>query len=127
MKHILLLYADTDAGAKIPPAEMAPWMEKMHAFQQALDKAGAYVSHGGLAPYWDATTVNLADGRMQVHDGPYAETREQLGGFYVIDVPDMATAQHWAAQCPGASAIGMRGGSMKIQHGASPGPDLSEP
>jgi hypothetical protein len=103
MKHMLMLYADTDAGAKIPPDQMAHWMGKMHAFQAALDKAGVYVAHAGLAPYWDATTINLSPaGEMQVHDGPYAETREQLGGFYIIDVEDMAAAQHWAAQCPGA-------------------------
>lgn len=103
MKHMLMLYADTNAGAKIPADEMAKWMEKMGAYKDALEKAGAYVTHGGLAPYWDATTVNLdSAGEMQVHDGPYAETREQIGGFYIIDTPDMKAAQKWAAQCPGA-------------------------
>lgn len=102
MKHMLLIYADTRQGAKLPPAEMARWMEKMHAYQAALEKAGVFVDNAGLAPFWEATTVHLEDGEMKVHDGPYAETREQLGGFFIIDVPDMAAAQAWAAQCPGA-------------------------
>lgn len=102
MKHMLMLYADTREGMKVPPAEMARWMEKMNAFKGALEKAGAYVAHGGLAPFWEATTVNLENGEMKVHDGPYVETREQIGGFYIIDVPDMKAAQKWAAECPGA-------------------------
>ena len=102
MKHMLMLYADTREGAKIAPDEMAKWMDKMGAFKGALEKAGVYVTHGGLAPFWEATTVNLENGEMKVHDGPYVETREQLGSFYIIDVPDMQAAQHWAAQCPGA-------------------------
>ena len=55
----------------------------------------------GRRPVTDNLNLDAA-GQMQVHDGPYAETREQIGGFYIIDVPDMATAQKWAAQCPGA-------------------------
>jgi len=102
MKHMLMLYADTREGAKIPPADMAKWMEKMHAYKGALEKAGVFVDNAGLAPFWDATTVHLENGELKVQDGPYVETREQLGGYFVIDVPDMATAQHWAGQCPGA-------------------------
>ena len=102
MKHMLMLYADTREGAKIPPDQMAMWMEKMHAYQAALEKAGVYVDTAGLAPFWEATTVNLEHGEMKVHAGPYVETREQLGGYFIIDVPDMAAAQQWAAQCPGA-------------------------
>lgn len=102
MKFMLMLYADTRAGAKIPPAEMAKWMEKMGTYAEALTKAGAHVSHGGLAPFWEATTVHLENGEMKVHDGPYVETQEQIGGYFIIDCADMAAAQQWAAQCPGA-------------------------
>ena len=52
MKHLLMLYADTRKGATIPSDEMAKWMDKMGAFKGALEKAGVYVSHGGLAPFW---------------------------------------------------------------------------
>jgi hypothetical protein len=102
MKHILMIYADEKAGDAIPRAEMEKWMEKMYAYQATLEKAGVFVETAGLARSYEATTVHLEDGELKVHDGPYAETREQLGGFYIIDVPDMKTAQHWAAQCPGA-------------------------
>jgi hypothetical protein len=102
MKHLLMIYANEQAGDAIPRAEMQKWMEKMYAYQAALEKAGVFVDNAGLARSYEATTVHLEDGQLKVHDGPYADTREQLGGFYIIDVPDMATAQQWAAQCPGA-------------------------
>ena len=101
--YMLLLYADERAGQQIPAPEMAKWMDKMNAYAAALEKAGAHVAHGALGTTGDATTVNLdKDGQMQVHNGPFAETREQLGGYYMIRAADMAAAQHWAAKCPGA-------------------------
>ena len=102
MKYMLLLYADTRAGARIPPEDMARWMEKMHAYRDTLTKAGAFVATAGLKPFWEATTVNLEDGEMQVHDGPYVETKEQIGGYFIVEAADMPAAQKWAAQCPGA-------------------------
>jgi len=102
MRFMLMIYADEKAGDAIPPAEMAGWMDKMFAYQAALEKAGAFVETVGLARSYEATTVHLENGEMKVHDGPYAETREQLGGVYIIEAADMAAAQHWAAQCPGA-------------------------
>ena len=102
MKYMLMLYADEAAGDAVPHDQMVKWMEKMHAYQQALEKAGAFVETAGLARSREATTVNLEDGEMKVHDGPYAESREQLGGFFIIEAADMAAAQKWAAQCPGA-------------------------
>ena len=102
MQYMLLLYAEERVGLKIPPAEMAAWMDKMHAYKEALDKAGAHVAHGALGITADATTVNLKDGEMQVHAGPFAETQEQLGGYYIINAPSMAEAQKWAAKCPAA-------------------------
>src|SRR5690242_15435586 len=99
MQYMLLLYANEAAGQSLPKAEMAAWMEKMHAYKAALDKAGAHVAHGALGASSDATTVNL-DGakKLQVHAGPYAETQEQLGGYYLIEAKSMAEAQQWAAK-----------------------------
>jgi hypothetical protein len=75
----------------------------MHAYKQALDKAGAHIGHGALGPSASASIVNLdKDGEMQVHNGPFADTKEQLGGYYLIRASDLAAAQKWAAQCPGA-------------------------
>ena len=68
-----------------------------------MKKAGVYVGGDRLRPTSSATTVRVADGKTQVLDGPYAETKEQLGGYYMIDVPDLDAALSWAARCPGAS------------------------
>ena len=100
--YMLLLYADEKAGMAIPEAAMAGWMDKMHAYAQALEKAGAHVAHGALGPTGEATTVKAPNGEMQVHNGPFAETKEQLGGYYMIRAANMEAAQRWAAKCPGA-------------------------
>jgi hypothetical protein len=103
MKYMLMLYADERGGDAIPRAEMDKWMVKMGEYAETLQKAGAFIDTIGLARSYEATTVNLdAKGEMQVHDGPYAETQEQLGGVYIIEAADMAEAQAWAARCPGA-------------------------
>lgn len=102
MQFMLLLYANEKAGMAMPKADMDAWMVKMSAYADALAKAGAHVAHGALGPTVDATTVNLDNGKMQVHRGPFAETLEQLGGYYIIDVRDRAEAHEWAARCPAA-------------------------
>jgi hypothetical protein len=73
------------------------------AYAEAMRKAGIYVTGNRLRGATTATTVRVTDGRTQVVDGPYAETKEQLGGFHIIDVPDLDTALGWAARCPSAS------------------------
>ena len=73
------------------------------AYTEAMQKAGVMVGGDRLRPTSSATTVRIADGKTQVLDGPYAETKEQLGGYYIIDVPDLDAAISWAARCPGAS------------------------
>lgn len=119
MKYMLMLYADEKAGARIPAGEMAKVMEIMAAYQQALTKAGAFVATAALAPTGDARTIRMdggevrraADepgrfvndgGELRVHDGPYADTKEQFGGYFIIEAPDMDTALEWAARCPAA-------------------------
>ena len=103
MKYLLMLYADEKQGAKISPADMSKFMDLMYAFEAALTKAGAFVATAPLQPTSAAKTINLDDGELKVHDGPYAETREQFGGFYIIEAPDMDTAISWAARCPAAT------------------------
>jgi hypothetical protein len=120
MKYMLMLYADEKAGAEIPPDQMAKAMETMFAYQHALEKAGAHVMNSPLARTHKAKTLRMEGGEvvrregsnekyfvaeggeMKVHDGPYAETREQLGGFYIIEAKDMDEALQWAAKCPAA-------------------------
>jgi hypothetical protein len=72
------------------------------AYTEALKKAGAYVAAERLQPTATATTVRVADGKTQVLNGPYTETKEQLGGFFMIEAPDLDAALAWAARCPGA-------------------------
>jgi hypothetical protein len=73
------------------------------AYTESLKKAGLLLSSDRLKPVGTATTVHVNSGKTQVLNGPYAETKEQLGGYYLIDVPDLDAAISWAARCPGAS------------------------
>jgi hypothetical protein len=69
-------------------------------YMKAIRKAGIFVTAAGLQPPSAATTVRLKNGTRQVQDGPFADTKEQIGGFVVIDVPDLDTALSWAARYP---------------------------
>jgi hypothetical protein len=104
MKYMLLIYVDEAKGAQVAKeigvAQMsAPYM----AYTEALKQAGVILGGDRLQPTTTATTVKVAEGKTKVLNGPYAETREQLGGFYMIDVPDLDAALSWAARCPGAA------------------------
>jgi hypothetical protein len=99
---MLLLFADDEMFGRMTPKEQADGMAAYGAFTSALTKAGALVASNRLRPASTATTVR-ADGRsFKVMDGPFAESKEELGGFYLIDVPDLDAALKWAKQCPGA-------------------------
>jgi hypothetical protein len=74
----------------------AGWPEYM----KALKEAGVLVGGAGLLGPETATTVRLSNGQHMVQDGPYADTKEQVGGFFILDVPDLDTALHWASRCP---------------------------
>jgi hypothetical protein len=102
MRYLLMLYADEKAGAAIPKDQMDGFMQMMFAYQSALEKAGAFVMTSPLYPTTQAKTVSTEAGELKVHDGPYAETREQFGGLYIIEARDMAEAVDWAKKCPSA-------------------------
>jgi hypothetical protein len=99
MKYMLLIYED-DAERV---ARMDERMPTCAAYVQAMVKAGIYVAGERLRGVGTATSVRVVDGRTHVVDGPYADVKEQLGGFHVIDVPDLDAALAWAARCPSAS------------------------
>ena len=99
MQYMLLIYED-DAKRV---ANMDEWMPTCAAYAQAMQKAGIYVTGNRLRGTTTATSVSVRDGKTHVIDGPYAEAKEQLGGFHIIDVPDLDTALAWAARCPSAS------------------------
>ena len=103
MQYILLLHADEAGFSKMTPAEQQQGMAAYAAYGEALSKAGAAKGSNRLRPVSDATTVRVVDGKTQVLDGPYADSKEQLGGYFLIDVPDLDAALSWAARCPGAS------------------------
>jgi hypothetical protein len=103
MQYLLMLYANEAGWSNFSQAEQEQGMAAYQAYTEALKTAGVYKGSNRLAPISAATTVRLADGKSQVLDGPYVETKEQLGGYYLIDVPDLDAAISWAARCPGAS------------------------
>jgi hypothetical protein len=102
MKYMLLLYADEAAFGRMSPKEQSEGMAAYQAYTTALTKAGALVASNRLRPVTAATTVRASGSDFQVMDGPFAESKEELGGFYLIDVADLDAALKWARQCPGA-------------------------
>ena len=103
MQYLLLLHADESGWARMTKAEQEQGYAAYMAYTEALKKAGAYVGSNRLQPITTATTVKITNGKQQVLDGPYADSKEQLGGYYLIDAADLDAAIAWAARCPGAS------------------------
>ena len=103
MKYMLMIFASEAEENRMTPADGQALMQAYGAYTEALMKAGALKEGERLRPIADATTVRVRGGKTDVLNGPYAETREQLGGYYVIDVPDLDAALSWAARCPSSS------------------------
>ena len=103
MQYLLLLHADENGWSKMTEAEQQQGMAAYMAYNEALKKAGVYVGSNRLQPISTATTVKITNGKQQVLDGPYADSKEQLGGYYLIEAPDLDAAIAWAARCPGSS------------------------
>src|SRR5438132_13083864 len=102
MKYMLLIYGNEGQWQGLAKSEIDQRMAAYRASTEALVGAGALVAGDRLQRADTATTVRVAGGKTNVLNGPYAETREQLGGYYLIDVPDLDAALSWAARCPGA-------------------------
>jgi hypothetical protein len=100
MKFTLLLYGDETKWMNMSPEDIAQSVEVWNAFGQQLIDAGALVAGEALGPTPEATTVRIKEGEIVRTDGPFAETREQLGGFYVLECKDMDEAAAWAAKVP---------------------------
>lgn len=103
MKYMLLIYTNEANMQSAPEDVMKQRTATYMAYGEALQKAGVLLGANRLRPTATATTVRVADGKTNVLNGPYAETREQLAGYFMIDVPDLDAALTWAARCPGAS------------------------
>ena len=102
MKYLLMIYNDETEVMTLPKDKMEQRLGAYGAFIEAMNKAGVCVAIDRLQPSSNATTVRMVDGKAKVLNGPYAETKEQLGGYILIDVPDLDAALAWAARCPGA-------------------------
>jgi hypothetical protein len=103
MEYLLMIYSDEKYWPKMSKAEQEQGVAAYMAYGEALKKAGVYKGSNRLAPTTSATTVHVANGKPKVLDGPYAESKEQLAGYYLIDVADLDSAISWASRCPGAS------------------------
>jgi hypothetical protein len=103
MEYMLLIHADPAGMAKMTEAMQAQAMAAYGAYSEALRKAEVLRNSNRLRSADTATTVKVREGKTEVLNGPFIETREQLGGYYLIDVADLDAALAWAARCPGAS------------------------
>jgi hypothetical protein len=102
MQYILMTHVQEDGWTKLTKAEQEQGMAAYMAYSEALTKGGVLKGSNRLQPSSTATTVRIANGKPQVLDGPYADTKEQFGGYFIIDVADLNSAIAWAARCPAA-------------------------
>lgn len=117
--HYVLLYKETAAevGKRTDPAEADAYWGGWNAYMGAMAQAGVMVSGNGLQPPETGTTLSIVDGVRHVHDGPFADSKEALGGYVVLDVADLDAALEWAARAPCVSA-----GSVEIRPVLPPPP-----
>jgi hypothetical protein len=102
MRYALLIHAEETRYAEMSPQETAQLRADHAAFAGELERAGAYVASQRLRPTTAATTIRVRNGETLMMDGPFAETKEQLGGFYLIQANDLDEALAWAAKMPSA-------------------------
>lgn len=102
MQYILMDNVGEPGWPQLTRAEQQHWLGAYRAYMEAMTKAGVLKSSAGLQPTSSATTVRVAAGKTQVLDGPYADSKEQLGGFHIIEVADLDAALAWAARSPTA-------------------------
>jgi hypothetical protein len=102
MRYLLAIYTDESGWDKMTPEQQQQGVAAYMAYTEALKSAGVWVGSNRLRPSATATTVRTSNGKTQVLDGPFAESKEQLAGYYLIDVPDLDAAMQWAGRCPAA-------------------------
>ena len=102
MQYMLVVYWNEAARKGATKEKTAETFAAYMAYTEALKKAGAFVAGSGLQDSSTATVVRAPDGKRTVLNGPYIESKEQLGGYYLIDAADLDGALAWAARCPGA-------------------------
>jgi hypothetical protein len=110
MKYAFNIYVDEGQRASASDEDQQAMSQAYGVLTQEMEQKGVLVAGEGLYPTQTATTVRVREGDRDVTDGPFAETKEQLGGFYVLDVKDLDEAIEWAAKIPGAQI-----GSIEIR------------
>ncbi len=108
MEYMLMLYQSKDDFAeRDDPTKAAAYWAGWKAYIESMHASGIVKSGSGLQPPATGTTLHMVDGKRRVQDGPFADTKEQLGGFFVIEVPNLDTALTWAARSPSAQSAGV--------------------
>jgi hypothetical protein len=110
MKYLCLIYDDETMWERMPENETGKLMGDYHSFTSDIRSSGHYLGGEALQPTATATTVRVRNGKMSTTDGPFAETKEQLGGFYLIEAKDLNDAIQVASRIPGA-----RMGSIEVR------------
>jgi hypothetical protein len=110
MQYLLLIYRNEADLGKMGPADRKQMMEDYGAYTQSIIQSGHFKAGDGLQPATTATTVRVREGKTLTTDGPFAETREQLGGYYLVEAKDLDTALGLAARIPGAKT-----GSIEVR------------
>jgi len=110
MKYLCLLYADEAQYPKLTKAEAEQWVAEFAAFTDDIKRSGHFVASNRLQPTQAATTVRVRNGKLSTTDGPFVETKEQLGGYYLIEARDLNDAISVAGKIPGA-----RFGSVEVR------------
>ena len=110
MKYMFLIYGEESNEAQLTAAERDAMLSEYFAFSKETRAKGVYIDGDELKPTATATTLRPYKGQLATTDGPYAETKEQLGGYYLIEVPSLDEALKWAAKCPGSW-----GGSIEVR------------
>lgn len=110
MKYLCLIYSDETKWQKMAGADVASMMSEYGAFTESLKKSGQYLGGNRLEPTTAATTVRIRNGKLSTTDGPFAETKEQLGGYYLIEAKDLNEAIQVGSRIPGAKV-----GSIEVR------------
>jgi hypothetical protein len=102
MKYMLLMYANESAVPETPEEQQAVAPAVWYALLEEMKAAGVLLSNNGLSPVANATTMRVREGKVLITDGPFAETHEQLGGFFLLECKDLDEALRWAEKIPHA-------------------------
>jgi len=110
MKYLCLIYSDETIWPKLPKSDADKMMNEYLDFTESIQKSGHYIGGNRLQPTPNATTIRIRNGKVSTTDGPFAETKEQLGGYYLLEAKDLNEAIQVASRIPGA-----RVGSIEVR------------